>query len=120
RPVTGSGCVTITMCSVTPATDSRSHVKRGFGQRAADNTSTRATSTPARTARARGLSADNRANASDSVKAVDWAPTLAGMTAAASATQITALRIKPRMKLVWADDGRTRQIRSGEEDGRAT
>ena len=80
-----------------------------FGQRAADNTSTRATSTPARTARARGLSADNRANASDSVKAVDWAPTLAGMTAAASATQITALRIKPRMKLVWADDGRARQ-----------
>ncbi len=36
RPVIGSGCVTIVMYSVTPATDSRSKVSRGFGQRPAE------------------------------------------------------------------------------------
>ena len=52
---------------VTPSTDSRSTVTRGLGQRPAANTSARATSTPARIARTRGLFGDSRASASDSV-----------------------------------------------------
>ena len=51
-----------------PATDCRSQFTRGLGQRPAASTSTRATSTPARIARTRGLSVDSRASASDSVK----------------------------------------------------
>ena len=68
----GSGCVTMNMFSVTPATASRLNVTRGFGHRPAASASARATSTAARIARTRGLSADSRASASASERTV-WA-----------------------------------------------
>ena len=74
RPLIGSGCDTMAMSSLTPATASRSTVTRGFGHRAAISTSARATSTAARIARTRGLAGDSRVSASDSVIANDCAP----------------------------------------------
>ena len=92
RPEIGSGCATIVRYSVAPATDSRSMVRRGFGHREAAEASARATSTPARMARTRGLSGDSFATASASVNDIDCAPAPAG-TAAASTAQSTAPRI---------------------------
>ena len=94
---TGSTCATITMFSVMPATDSRLNVTRGFGQRAAARTSARATSTAARAACTRGLSAASCARAWDSVSDNVWAPALAGSRAAASAARTTRARIGPRL-----------------------
>ena len=71
----GRGCATIVRYSVTPPTDSRSIVSRGFGHRPAVKTSTRAMSVAARIARTRGLVVDNRASASASVNINDWAAT---------------------------------------------
>jgi cytochrome c peroxidase len=78
------------MYSVDPATDSRSTVTRGLGHRLADTTSARANSTPARMARSRGLFADKRASASDSVNINDCASLRGGPASIATATQSTA------------------------------
>src|SRR2546425_7045880 len=84
------------MISVTPATDSRSSVTRGFGQRPAVNASTRATSTAARITCTRGLFGDSRVRTSDSVNGNDWAPAPDGSRAIASTAQDTSARITPQ------------------------
>src|SRR5262245_35390656 len=80
------------MFSVTPATDSRLNVKRGFGHRAAASDSARVTSTLLRIARTRGLSALSRASASASERTV-WAATSLGRQANAAATHHVRVRI---------------------------
>ena len=119
RPVIGRTCATIVMFSVTPATDSRSNVTRGFGQRPAASTSARASSIPARMARTLGLVGDKRANASASVSMTDCPTAAAGANTTPSAAYNTTLRINTSNEVEnETDDGRTRQIRLEDADGR--
>src|SRR4029453_17785995 len=98
-PVIGSGWATIVICSVMPATDSRSHVNRGLGQREAADTSALAISIAARMARTRGLSGDNLASASASESANDCALDWKGTKVVATAAKKTSTRITPLMKM---------------------
>ena len=81
------------MFSVTPATDSRLNVNRGLGHRPAARASARATSTPLRISRTRGLSALSLASASASVRTV-WAAAGVGRHVKAAATHQVRVRIR--------------------------